>query len=52
MKIVSDYFKQIKERMRLVSDVDGSQTKRIFEVLAEETDIFEGFSMAEIDAMS
>ena len=35
-----------------MSDTDASQTKRIFEVLASATDIFEGFSQEEIDAMA
>ena len=38
--------------MRLLSDLDASKTKYIFEVLYNESDIFEGFSMAEVEAMS
>ena len=38
--------------MRLVTDIDASQAKRIFEIIYEETAIFQGFSMAEVEAMS
>lgn len=38
--------------MRLSTDVDANQAKRIFEVLYEETDIFAGYSMAEVEGMS
>ena len=38
--------------MRLLSDLDASKTKYIFEVLYNESDIFEGFSKVEVDAMS
>ena len=38
--------------MKLVTDVDAAQAKRIFEILYEDSDIFQGFSMAEVDAMS
>ena len=38
--------------MRLVSDIDVSYTIRMFEVLYEETDIFEHFSKDEALAMA
>ena len=38
--------------MKLVTDVDAAQAKRIFEIVYEDTDIFQGYSMAEVDAMS
>ena len=38
--------------MRLATDIDASQAKRIFEILYEETSLFHGFSMAEVEAMS
>ena len=38
--------------MRLITDVDASQAKRIFEILYEETHIFSDFSLADIDGMS
>ena len=38
--------------MKLVTDVDAAQAKRIFEILYEDSDIFQGFSLAEVDAMS
>lgn len=34
--------------MRLINDVDANQTKRIFEVLREETQIFKGWSLEEV----
>lgn len=38
--------------MRLATDIDANQAKRIFEILYEDTDIFQGFSLADIDGMS
>ena len=38
--------------MRLSTDIDPTQAKRIFEVLYEETSIFNGFSAAEVEAMA
>lgn len=38
--------------MRLATDIDASQAKRIFEILYEETNLFLGFSMVEVEAMS
>ena len=38
--------------MKLVSDIDVSQTKRIFEVLYSESEIFEDFSQDEVQAMA
>ena len=30
--------------MKLVTDIDAAQAKRIFDVIYEDTDIFQGFS--------
>ncbi len=38
--------------MKLISDCDANQAKRIFEILAEDSDIFEGFSSKEIEDFS
>ena len=38
--------------MRLVTDIDANQAKRIFEILYEETSLFNGFAASEIEAMS
>lgn len=38
--------------MRLSTDLDASQAKRIFGILYEDTDIFNGFSLAEVEAMA
>ena len=37
--------------MRLSSDIDASQAKRILSILYEDSDIFAGFSLAEVEAM-
>jgi hypothetical protein len=37
---------------RLASDIDNTQTKRIFDVLKEETTIFEGYSSSDVEQMS
>ena len=38
--------------MRLQADIDANQSKRIFEIIYEETQLFAGYSAAEIDAIS
>ena len=38
--------------MRLAADIDASQAKRIFEILYEDSDLFAGFSVAEVDSIS
>ena len=38
--------------MRLSTDIDANQAKRIFEILYEETDTFAGFSHAEVEGMA
>jgi hypothetical protein len=40
--------------MKLISDIDATQTKRIFEVLKEEspTNLFEGYTSIEIETLS
>ena len=38
--------------MKLVTDVDAAQAKRIFFEIYEGTDIFDGYSLAEVEAMS
>jgi len=38
--------------MKLATDIDAAQAKRIFEVIYEDSEIFKGFSLAEVDAMS
>ena len=38
--------------MRLTTDIDANQAKRIFMVLYEDTDIFSGLSAEEVDAIS
>ena len=38
--------------MRLISDIDAAQAKRIFDILYEETAIFRGFALSEVEAMS
>ena len=38
--------------MRLSTDIDANQAKRIFDVLYEETNLFQGYSAAEVEAMS
>jgi len=38
--------------MRLINDVDQNQTKRIFEVLREETPIFKGLSYEEVQSLT
>jgi len=37
--------------MRLLSDVDSGQIKRIFDVLREETLIFSGMSQEEVNSL-
>lgn len=54
MLILSEYSceinknKTVKNNMRLTSDVDANQIKRIFDVLREETTLFEGQSAEEV----
>lgn len=38
--------------MKLITDIDANQAKRIFEILYDETTLFTGFSSAEVEAMS
>ena len=38
--------------MRLVADIDANQAKRIFEIIYEDTDLFQGFSAHEVEAIS
>lgn len=38
--------------MKLITDIDASQAKRIFDILYDETTIFTGYSQAEVEAMS
>ena len=38
--------------MRLITDIDAGQAKRILETLYEETDIFSDYSLADVDGMS
>jgi hypothetical protein len=38
--------------MRLITDIDANQAKRIFEILYEETNLFNGFAASEVEAMS
>jgi len=33
---------------KIVSDIDANQTKRIFDVLRDETTLFEGLTQAEV----
>ena len=37
--------------MRLINDVDTAQIKKIFEVLREETKIFEGYSNEDVQSL-
>ena len=37
---------------RIVSDIDVNQTKRIFEVLRDETTLFEGMTQQEVNLVS
>lgn len=37
---------------KINSDIDGNQIKRIFEVLREETNLFDGYTSAEVENMS
>jgi CRP-like cAMP-binding protein len=37
---------------KLNPDFDGNQAKRIFEILADECDTFEGFNSQEVEALS
>ena len=38
--------------MRLTTDIDANQAKRIFHILYEDTDIFAGMSTHEVEAIS
>ena len=38
--------------MRLVTDIDANQAKRIFDILYQETDIFLGYSTLQVEAMA
>jgi len=38
--------------MRLSTDIDVNQAKRIFEILYEETSLFNGLAASEVEAMS
>lgn len=38
--------------MRLITDLDANQAKRIFEILYEDTTIFQGFAATEVEAIS
>lgn len=38
--------------MKLITDIDASQAKRIFDIMYEETDLFKGYTAAEVEAMS
>jgi hypothetical protein len=37
---------------KINSDIDSNQIKRIFEVLREETTLFDGYTAAEVELMS
>lgn len=37
--------------MRLINDVDQAQVKRVFEVLREETNMFEGMSQEDVNQL-
>lgn len=38
--------------MRLTTDIDANQAKRIFSILYDDTDIFSGLSAQDVEAMS
>ena len=38
--------------MRLVTDIDANQTKRIFEVLAEDSDLFVDYTAQEVEQIA
>ena len=38
--------------MKLITDIDANQAKRIFDIIYEETTLFKGYTAAEVEAMS